>query len=207
MPTCSRTATSASFSLSRSRADFTLIGTTDVACSGRSSSAAISADEEDYLLELAGRFFAKPLTRDDIVWRYAGVRPLLDDGSADPSAVSRDYHLDLAAGPDLPPLLNVIGGKITTYRRLAEAVLAKLEPHIAGWARPGRPARRSRAVMSARRGSRPIGSIWRAAAPASPCRLLARLARLYGTRTDVLLGAARTPMRSRRRSRRRTDGT
>jgi glycerol-3-phosphate dehydrogenase len=168
----------------------TLIGTTDGAGPGDPSSAAISTEEEDYLLALAGRFFAKPLTRADVVWRYAGVRPLLDDGSADPSAVSRDYHLALAAGPDLPPLVNVIGGKITTYRRLAEAVLAKLEPHIA------------------------MGPAWTVAAPlpggdfgeagisgylldlahrrpglAMPC--LARLARLYGTRTDVLLGPAR----------------
>jgi glycerol-3-phosphate dehydrogenase len=170
--------------------DFTLIGTTDVACAGDPSSAAISTEEEDYLLALAGRFFAKPLTRADIVWRYAGVRPLLDDGSDDPSAVSRDYHLDLTAGPDLPALINVIGGKITTYRRLAEAVLLKLEPHIAMG-----PAWTAAAPL-------PGGDVGEAGIsgylldlahrrPGLSMPSLARLARLYGTRTDVLLGPAR----------------
>jgi glycerol-3-phosphate dehydrogenase len=169
--------------------DFTLIGTTDVACSGDPADAAISAEEEDYLLELAGRFFAKPLARADIVWRYAGVRPLLDDGSADPSAVSRDYHLDLAAGPDLPPLVNVIGGKITTYRRLAEAVLAKLEPHLAmGPAWTAAAPLPGGDVGEAGIGGYQLDLARRRPGLSMPC--IARLTRLYGTRTDVLLGGA-----------------
>lgn len=170
--------------------DFTLIGTTDVPCTGGPADPQISAEEEDYLVELAGRFFAKPLARSDIVWRYAGVRPLLDDGSADPSAVSRDYRLDLTAGEDQPPVLNVIGGKITTYRRLAEAALAMLEPHLAMG-----PAWTANAPL-------PGGDVGEAGIagyvldlarrrPGLPMPWLARLARLYGTRTDLLLGSAK----------------
>ncbi len=71
-----------------------------------------------------------PLAREDIVWRFAGVRPLDEDGSESASAVSRDYRLELVAGAT-PPILHVIGGKITTYRKLAEAALNLLEPHLA----------------------------------------------------------------------------
>jgi glycerol-3-phosphate dehydrogenase len=170
--------------------DFTLIGTTDVPYSGDPRDAVISPEEEDYLLELAGRFFAKPLERDAIVWRYAGVRPLLDDGSADPSAVSRDYHLQLLEPPGLPPLVNVIGGKITTYRRLAEAVLAKLEPRLS----MGPPWTAAAPLPGGDVGDAGIGGYLldlarRRPGLSMPC--LARLTRLYGTRTDVLLGSAR----------------
>jgi len=170
--------------------DFTLIGTTDVPFDGDPASAAIVDDEEGYLLDLAGRFFAKPLERDAIVWRYAGVRPLLDDGSADPSAVSRDYHLALAAGQDSPPLVNVIGGKITTYRRLAEAVLALLEPHLP----IGDPWTAGAPLPGGDVGEAGIGGYLLDLAhrrPGIPLPTLARLARRYGTRTDVLLGSAK----------------
>ena len=173
---------------------FTMIGTTDVAISGDPRAAASSADEEAYLLELANRFFARSLKPEDIVWRFAGVRPLLDDGSADASAVSRDYLLDLSGPDDVPPFVNVVGGKITTYRRLAEAVLSKLEPHFAGMRGPGPPPRCSPVAMSARGGSSAICSIWRGAGPGWSMPSLTRLARLYGTRTDALLGHAARPM-------------
>ena len=110
---------------------FTLIGTTDVAFTGDPATAAIDATEEAYLLELAARFFKAPLRPTDIVWRYCGVRPLYDDATANASAVSRDYRLELATGRDLPPLLTVLGGKVTTYRRLAEEALDRLAPHLA----------------------------------------------------------------------------
>ena len=70
------------------------------------------------------------MTREEIVWRFAGVRPLDEDGSESASSVSREYRLELVAGA-MPPLLHVIGGKITTYRKLAEAALNLLEPHLA----------------------------------------------------------------------------
>ena len=71
-----------------------------------------------------------PLRREDIVWTYAGVRPLYDDQAADPSAVTRDYRLELAAGANIPPLLTIMGGKVTTYRRLALEALQRLAPYL-----------------------------------------------------------------------------
>ncbi len=108
---------------------FTLVGTTDVAQDSMAEGASISAAEEQYLLDAINRYLAKPARAADIVWRYAGVRPLYDDESGDPSAVTLDYTLVLDA-QEQTPLLSIYGGKITTYRRLAEAALAKLAPHL-----------------------------------------------------------------------------
>ncbi len=108
---------------------FTMIGTTEEAFVGDPRSAVPSHDEEAYLLEAANRFFRKPLTHRDIVWSFAGVRPLDEDGSETASAVSRDYRLEFDATAT-PPLLHVIGGKITTYRKLAEAALKMLKPYF-----------------------------------------------------------------------------
>jgi glycerol-3-phosphate dehydrogenase len=106
--------------------DFSLIGTTDVAVGSLEGATTISADETRYLLDAVNRFLAKPLTEADIVSSYAGVRPLYDDGSPNPSEVTRDYVLRLDDHQGAP-LLTVFGGKITTYRRLAEEALAKLK--------------------------------------------------------------------------------
>jgi glycerol-3-phosphate dehydrogenase len=109
---------------------FSLIGTTDVAVKSIDEAAAITEAEIDYLIKAANRFLAKPLTRADVVSTYAGVRPLHDDGSANPSQVTRDYELRLDEQDGKVPLLTLFGGKITTYRCLAEEVLAKLAPHF-----------------------------------------------------------------------------
>ena len=98
--------------------DFTLIGTTDVEHRGAIGEARIDAAETAYLCEQASRYFATPVTPRDVVWSYAGVRPLLDDESGDPSAVTRDYLLELDT--ESATLLTVWGGKITTFRKLAE---------------------------------------------------------------------------------------
>jgi glycerol-3-phosphate dehydrogenase len=98
--------------------DFTLIGTTDVEHHGEIGGATIDDAEKRYLCEQASRYFAKTVTPQDVVWTYSGVRPLLDDESGDPSAVTRDYSLDLDTTQ--AALLTVWGGKITTFRRLAE---------------------------------------------------------------------------------------
>ncbi len=110
-------------------ADFTLIGTTDRDHDGPPGAARCTEDERDYLLAFAGRYFARPPTEADVVWTYAGVRPLYDDGAKSATAATRDYvlSLDTAGGA---PLLNVFGGKITTYRRLAEAAVSRLAPHL-----------------------------------------------------------------------------
>lgn len=111
---------------------FTLIGTTDVPVENPEDGFVASRAEEAYLLETARRFFARAPSASDVVWRFAGVRPLVDDGAARASAVSRDYKLDLASAPNGAPLLTVVGGKITTFRRLAEAALDRLAPFFPG---------------------------------------------------------------------------
>ncbi len=105
--------------------DFTLIGTTDKD-HGHDPSvpAAATEEEQDYLCAFASEYFAKPVTRDQIVWTYSGVRPLYDDGAKSATAATRDYVLSLDENG--PPLLSVFGGKITTNRVLAEQALAKL---------------------------------------------------------------------------------
>jgi glycerol-3-phosphate dehydrogenase len=105
---------------------YSLIGTTDVAVGSIEEAEGPTAHEVDYLLRAANRFLAKPLVAADVVWSYAGVRPLYDDGTADPSKVSRDYVMKLDAPGDTAPLLTLFGGKITTYRMLAESVCAEL---------------------------------------------------------------------------------
>jgi glycerol-3-phosphate dehydrogenase len=111
--------------------NFTLIGTTDVPYSGDPAAAAITSEEQDYLLEVVRAFFTAPISREDVVWSFSGVRPLYDDDAgADVSTVTRDYRFELVAQEGRPALLTVLGGKLTTYRRLAEAALAKLEPHL-----------------------------------------------------------------------------
>lgn len=97
---------------------FTLIGTTDVELSGDLRDARIGDDEIAYLCEQASRYFTRPVTPADVVWSYVGVRPLLDDSSGDPSAVTRDYLLE--SNVVAAPLLTIWGGKITTFRKLSE---------------------------------------------------------------------------------------
>ena len=171
--------------------DFTLIGTTDVPFDGAPRDVCVSAEEESYLLDLANRYFRRPLSRADIVWSFAGVRPLDDDGSDNPSSVSRDYRLELDADAK-PPILNVIGGKITTHRRLAEAALELLVPHLTAMG----PAWTATAAL-------PGGDVGHAGydawfdaltqrRPGFDRNDLARLARRYGTRIDVLLADAKT---------------
>ncbi len=107
--------------------NYTLIGTTDVPQADMEHGAQISTEEEGYLLRAVNQYLAKPISATDIVWRYAGVRPLFDDASDNPSAVTRDYTLVLQDSDNIP-CVSVYGGKITTYRRLAESVLDKLAP-------------------------------------------------------------------------------
>ncbi|MGE4406706.1 glycerol-3-phosphate dehydrogenase [Pseudomonas sp.] len=107
---------------------FSLIGTTDHEYRGDPARVKITDDEIDYLLAIVNAHFRHPLTRADIRHSYAGVRPLCDDESDQPSAITRDYTLALSMQPGEAPLLSVFGGKLTTYRKLAEAALAELAP-------------------------------------------------------------------------------
>jgi glycerol-3-phosphate dehydrogenase len=120
--------------------DFTLIGTTDRDFVGNPAAAAISGEEIDYLCETASACFAQPVRSSDVVWSYCGVRPLYDDGAGAAQSASREYVLEMDETPGSPPLLAIVGGKITIYRRLAEAVLERLAPYLpdrqglaAGW--------------------------------------------------------------------------
>jgi glycerol-3-phosphate dehydrogenase len=175
-------------------ADFTLIGTTDVPYSADPGQPRIEAAETDYLLQCANRFFRQPLTTTDVVHSYSGVRPLYDDGAAQSaSQVSRDYHLELQASTAGAQVLTVYGGKITTYRRLAEAALEKIYADVE--AVRDNPWTSSMALPG---GDFPNGDLasfhahnlqrW----PGLPARLLVRLARLYGTRMSQILGDAKS---------------
>ncbi|MFW2541984.1 glycerol-3-phosphate dehydrogenase [Primorskyibacter sp. 2E107] len=109
--------------------DFTLIGTTDAEHHDPSVKPQITGEERGYLVNFANQYFAADISEDDIVWTYSGVRPLYDDGASSATAATRDYTLkvDTSAGA---PVLNIFGGKITTYRRLAEAALEKIGEHL-----------------------------------------------------------------------------
>ena len=112
--------------------DFSVIGTTDIPAEF-GDKPVCTPEEIAYLCEIAGHYMQKPVTPADVVWTYSGVRPLFDDGDDNPSAVTRDYHLEVDAPGGVQggtaPLLSVFGGKITTYRRLAEHALADLSPY------------------------------------------------------------------------------
>jgi glycerol-3-phosphate dehydrogenase len=141
---------------------YTLVGTTDVATDDAQDPRASDAEVE-YLCRAAGRYLARAPTPEQVVWRYAGVRPLYDDGSSDPSAITRDYTLRVDADAGEAAVLTVYGGKITTYRRLAEHALERLHaffPRLqpawtAGTPLPGsefggRSREQFRAVLAAR---------------------------------------------------------
>jgi glycerol-3-phosphate dehydrogenase len=111
--------------------DFTLIGTTDLDYDGDPAKVKISSDEIEYLCTSVSEYLARPVKPADVVWTYSGVRPLYDDGASEAKATTRDYVFEL----DLPgglPLLSIYGGKITTYRRLAEEALQKLAAYLHG---------------------------------------------------------------------------
>ncbi len=110
--------------------DFTLIGTTDADHEGALAKVRASEAEIAYLCEGASRFFAKAITPADVVWSYAGVRPLIDDGSGKPEAATRGYSLELTPSAEGAPMLSVFGGKITTYRHLAEAAVNTLAARV-----------------------------------------------------------------------------
>jgi glycerol-3-phosphate dehydrogenase len=160
--------------------DFTLIGTTDIPVE-RPGEAQISADEIRYLCEAADRYFMKQVAPGDVVWSYAGIRSLHDDGSADAKAVTRDYHLALDPMPG-PKLLSVFGGKITTARALAEKAVDLL----------GIDGRRSTGWRML-----PGGDVYPAflewldeIAGWMPAPLVLRLSRAYGTRLREMIGDA-----------------
>ena len=180
--------------------DFTLIGTTDVEYSGSVDTVKIDPSEVTYLCEQASRYFEKPVSAADVVWSYCGVRPLLDDESGDPSAITRDYALELDTSA--APLLNVWGGKLTTFRKLSEEaadlLAAPLNNVKGAWTRdavlPGGNLAEWVTAQTGESGLKEDGFNRFAAAvaqryPHLSRQLAFRLARGYGTRVDKLLGS------------------
>ena len=117
--------------------DLTLIGTTDHDYEGDPSAVVATPSEISYLCDAASGYFRRPLSPDDVVWAFSGVRPLYDDGASEAKAATRDYVFELDSTQPHAPLLSIFGGKITTYRRLAEAALDRLALPVA---RKGQPA-------------------------------------------------------------------
>ena len=173
--------------------DYSLIGTTDRDYRGDPAKVAASEEEMTYLCAAASEYFEKPITRADVVWSYSGVRPLYDDGASAAQEATRDYvfHLDEENGA--APLLSIFGGKITTYRRLAEAALDKLAPHLSS---PQRQARGWTETAPLPGGDFAFSAVREAVEalrrdyPFLPHALAQRLFRAYGTRARQLLGDA-----------------
>ena len=180
-------------------ARFTLIGTTDQEIHGDPAQAGADPGEIHYLCEQASRYLARPVRPEDVVWHYSGVRPLLDDAHGDPSAVTRDYLLE--TDTQAAPLLTVWGGKITTFRQLAEDAADHL-CRLLGAPRPAwtRHAMLPGGDLSAwiTPSGRPDADFARFVAallarhPGLPPELARRLARAYGARVDRILGRAGT---------------
>jgi glycerol-3-phosphate dehydrogenase len=172
--------------------DYTLVGTTDVPFAGDPGNVRISDEEIRYLCDTINSYFQRSITPGDVRWTYAGVRPLWGDPAASASRVTRDYRIELAESAEHPPLLSIFGGKLTTYRRLAETVLSKLQPHVGGATRawthraalpggdlPGRDFERFVLDVKKRWTFLPDG-------------VARRLARAYGTRVEKFLMSAST---------------
>ncbi|HDY8130139.1 TPA: glycerol-3-phosphate dehydrogenase [Vibrio vulnificus] len=109
---------------------FSIVGTTDVEYTGDPRHVAISEQEVDYLIDIVNQHFVHQLSKQDVVWTYSGVRPLCDDESDSPQAITRDYTIELEQELDQAPLLSIFGGKLTTYRKLAESAMRKLAPYF-----------------------------------------------------------------------------
>jgi glycerol-3-phosphate dehydrogenase len=174
--------------------DFTLIGTTDRDYEGDPSKVKASAEEIQYLCDSVSEYLARPVKPEDVVWTYAGVRPLYDDGASEAKAATREYVLELDT-PGGIPLLSIYGGKITTHRRLAEEVLEKLAPYLHG-AEAGEGWTAKSPL--------PGGDMDVTAIPALTAQLRRdypfltaahanRMAHAYGTRAGQVLGDAKSP--------------
>ncbi|KRB19981.1 MULTISPECIES: glycerol-3-phosphate dehydrogenase [Mesorhizobium] len=172
--------------------EFTLIGTTDQDYPGDPHDVKISDTEIDYLCAAASEYFAQPVKRSDIVWTYSAVRPLYDDGASKAQEATRDYVLKAEGGEGEAPIVNAFGGKITTYRRLSESMLEKIEGFLG---KRGKPWTSDAPLPG---GDFPATGFdaqvakLKAAYPFLDARLARRLTRLYGTRAQVLLGLAKS---------------
>ncbi len=169
--------------------DFTLIGTTDFDHEGDALDAVCTDVEKQYLLDFANDYLKVPVTEEDIVWSYSGVRSLYDDGASSATEATRDYVLSL--DEDGAPLLNIFGGKITTYRKLAEAAIAKLAGHLHGsgpWT-ASQPLPGGDFEMGGEKG---LQAVLQSKYPFLSSKWADRLIRTYGTDVRFVLGDADT---------------
>lgn len=171
--------------------DFTLIGTTDQDHDDPSIEPVCTPDEQQYLCDFASRYFKQPVRRDDIVWTYSGVRPLYDDGASSATAATRDYTLKVNEEGGAP-LLDIFGGKITTYRRLAESALEKIAPFFPGTPGPWTAGVAMPGGDFAVDGVDALITTLKANYPFLTDFWSRRLVRAYGTEAQVVLGAARS---------------
>ncbi|MBC7154462.1 MAG: glycerol-3-phosphate dehydrogenase [Rhodobacteraceae bacterium] len=170
--------------------DFTLIGTTDAEHSDPDEKPACTDAEVDYLCAFASTYFARPVVPGDVVWSYSGIRPLYDDGAKSATAATRDYVLKVETGAGAP-VLSVFGGKITTYRRLAEAALDQVAAHlpkVAGRWTAGAPLPGGDFAVN---GVAALIDGLCARYPFLTRAWAARLTRAYGTEAGAILGRAR----------------
>jgi glycerol-3-phosphate dehydrogenase len=170
--------------------DFTLIGTTDRDYKGDPSDVKITGEEIDYLCAGASEYFKEPVTRADMVWSYSGVRPLYDDGASKAQEATRDYVLKAVGGDGEPQMLNVFGGKITTYRKLAESMLEKIEAVLGAKGKPWTEGATLPGGDFDRNGYGGLVSRLRTEKPWLPGALAERLVRLYGTRALAITRSA-----------------
>lgn len=171
--------------------DFTLIGTTDQDYQGDPAAVRATPEEIAYLCDAANEYFQQTISPADVVWSYSGVRPLYDDGASKAQEATRDYVLELDAPRRQAPLLSVFGGKITTYRRLAEAVLEKLSDHLSV-ARPWTASAPLPGGDFTHDGGTGLAAELRSRHPFLDERWAERLVRTYGTLARRLLGEAET---------------
>jgi glycerol-3-phosphate dehydrogenase len=172
--------------------DFTLIGTTDEDFEGDPATAEISRKEIGYLIDAVNGYFKTEISAEDVVTTYAGVRPLYDDGASAAQSATRDYVLKLQGTGNEAPLLNIFGGKITTYRRLAEAALEKLEASLGTLGQPWTKESHLPGGDFSWDGAEQLASDLCRDFPFLERKLAQRLVRAYGTRARDLLGKARS---------------
>lgn len=172
--------------------EFSLIGTTDLDYRGDPKDARISDSEIDYLLGAASEYFVKPVTRDQIVWTYSGVRPLYADGASKAQETTRDYVIKTVGQKGDAPLVNVIGGKLTTYRRLAESVLEKVEDHLGKKGTPWTATSTLPGGDFPPTGYDELVAALKRDFPFLDLNYARRLVRLYGTLSRKILGIAKS---------------
>ncbi len=174
--------------------DYTLIGTTDLDYTGDLDSVQASPEEVEYLCDAASSYFRKPVSADQVLWSYSGVRPLYDDGATEAQEATRDYVLKLDSSGESPALLSIFGGKITTYRRLAEAALAILSRYLPPARRPSgwtAQAPLPGGDFSTEGFETLVGDV-AARNPFLSRDTVHRLVRAYGTRAETVIGEAKT---------------